>query len=162
MEKVNQWLALLANLGVLVGIGFLVFEIRQNTKAIHSQTRATLFAGAQEELWKNMEYPDVTLNFLTTDHKLTPEEKVRLDAWLTASMSARQFAWSEYINGNITQSQWDAEKQVILAILGSKRPRSWWKIIGVNMFQTEFATMTNQLIANQPESRFVESVLSIE
>lgn len=58
LDKLNSWLTLLANVGVLLGIIFLAYEIRQNTVSIQSQTRATLYAGAQEELWKNMEYPD--------------------------------------------------------------------------------------------------------
>ncbi len=162
VEKINHWLTLLANLGVLVGIGFLVYEIRQNTHAIQSQTRATLYTGAQEELWKNMEFPDVTLNFQTTDHKLSPEEKIRLDAWLTAAMMARQFAWSEYINGNLDQTQWNSEQQITLLVLGTKRNRWWWKNLGSKALNSEFVALTNQLIANQPESRFVENVLAIE
>ena len=90
LDNLNKWLTLVANLGVLAGIFFLAYEIRQNTDSLQSQTRATLFAGAQEELWKNMEYPDVTLNMLSTDHELSAEEKIRLDAWLTAAMRARE------------------------------------------------------------------------
>ena len=92
MEKLNQWLTLVANVGVLLGIAFLAFEVQQNTDALHSQTRATIFSGVQEELWKNMAYLDVTLNMLTTDHEPSPEEKVRFDAWMMASMKARELA----------------------------------------------------------------------
>ena len=41
-ERVNQWLALLANLGVLVGIAFLVLELRQNTDMMRAQSRADM------------------------------------------------------------------------------------------------------------------------
>ena len=34
LEKLNQWLATIANLGVLVGIIFLAIEIQQNTNAV--------------------------------------------------------------------------------------------------------------------------------
>lgn len=101
MDKLNQWLTLVANFAVLLGIAFLAFEVQQNTDALHSQTRATLFAGVQEELWKNMEFPDVTLNMQITDHELSPEEKVRFDAWMMAAMKARELAWLEYRSGNI-------------------------------------------------------------
>jgi len=36
MEKVNQWLSLAANLGVLAGIVFLGYEIQINTNAVQS------------------------------------------------------------------------------------------------------------------------------
>jgi hypothetical protein len=42
MEKLNQWLTLLANVGVIAGIAFLGFEIRQNTEMIESQTRDSI------------------------------------------------------------------------------------------------------------------------
>lgn len=38
LEKLNHWLTLLANVGVLAGIVFLALEIRQNTAATHSAT----------------------------------------------------------------------------------------------------------------------------
>ena len=37
-ERINQWIALLTNVGVLLGIFVLIFEIRQNTISIQNQT----------------------------------------------------------------------------------------------------------------------------
>jgi hypothetical protein len=42
MKKLNQWLTLLANIGVIAGIVFLGVEIRQNTEMIRSQTRDSI------------------------------------------------------------------------------------------------------------------------
>ena len=38
-DKLNQWLSLCANLGVLLGIIFLAVELNQNTSMMKSQTR---------------------------------------------------------------------------------------------------------------------------
>jgi len=38
-EKMNTWLTLITNFGVLVGIVFLAFEVQQNTKITKAQTR---------------------------------------------------------------------------------------------------------------------------
>jgi hypothetical protein len=160
MDRLNRWLTLLANLGVIVGILLLVYETRQNTEAINSQTRAAIYAGAQEELWKNMEYPDVTVNFQTTDHKLTVNEKVRLDAWLTASLRAREFAWLEYRSGNVDEGSWQAERQVIRFILGTRRLRAWWRDIARDAFHPEFAREVDALIEG-PEVDYAARVLAI-
>mgnify|MGYP001811658942 CR=1 FL=1 len=40
MEKANQWLGLLANLGVIAGIVFLAYEIQVNTDAVRSANYA--------------------------------------------------------------------------------------------------------------------------
>jgi len=161
LEELNKWLTLGANLGVLVGIAFLAYEISQNTEALYSQTRATIYMGAQEELWKNMEYPDVTLNFTTSDHELTPEEKIRLDAWLTASMQARQYAWLEYQSGNITESQWLNERAVIGIVLGTSRTRNWWFKLASTAYDSEFVTMVNEMIENQPEFDYSQKIQSV-
>ena len=42
MEKLNQWLTLLANVGVLVGIVFLAIEIRQNTNNLEMNRQIAL------------------------------------------------------------------------------------------------------------------------
>ena len=161
MDQLNKWLMLLANVGVVVGIGVLVYEIRQNTEAMYSQTRGTIYAGAQEELWKNIEYPDVTLNFRRTEHVMTPEEKVRLDAWLAASMRAREYAWMEYDSGNIDHEYWQAEQQVIQIVLGTDRTRTWWKDIARPAFYPEFANEVDKLI-DGPEFDYAGLVLSLE
>ena len=42
IEKINTWLTLLANVGVLIGIVFLALEIQQNTEIVKAQTRDTV------------------------------------------------------------------------------------------------------------------------
>ncbi len=162
VEKLNQWLTLLANVGVLLGIAFLAFEVQQNTTAIQSQTRATVFSGVQEELWKNMEYTDVTLNMLSSRQNLSPEEKVRFDAWMMASMKAREFAWLEFRSGNFDPIQWEQEQIVISLVLGCSRCRDWWKKLGRLGFNPEFVAITDNLIDGTPEVSWAERVLSIE
>lgn len=155
-------MSLIANISVIVGIAFLAYEINQNTDAIQSQTRASIFAGAQEELWKNMEYPDVTINLGSHDRELTADEKIRLDAWLTAALRAREFAWLEYENGNLDVDQWAAEQEVIRVILGSIRTRKWWSEIARPTFPERFASIVDELVLDRPAGDFVDKVLSIE
>ena len=42
MDNLNKWLTLLANVGVILGIVFLAFEIRLNTNMLQSQTLNSL------------------------------------------------------------------------------------------------------------------------
>ena len=48
LERLNQWLTLTANFGVIAGIVFLAFEIQQNSEAIKAQTYQSRTEGAQE------------------------------------------------------------------------------------------------------------------
>ena len=42
VERLNRWLTLLANVGVLAGIAFLVLELQQNTEMMRAQSRADM------------------------------------------------------------------------------------------------------------------------
>ena len=42
LHKINEWLSLVANLGVIAGILFLAVEIQQNTEMMQSQTRDSM------------------------------------------------------------------------------------------------------------------------
>ena len=145
-----------------MGIVFLAFEVQQNTSAIQSQTRATVFSGLQEELWKNMEYTDVTLNMLATERLLSPEEKIRFDAWMMAFMKAREFEWIEFESGNLNPGQWETTQQVIPLVLGCSRCRDWWNKAGRLAFSPELAAIADSLIDGTPEVSWAERVLSIE
>ena len=157
----NQWLSLTANVGVLIGIFILVYEIQQNTQAIQSEVRTALFTGAQEELWKNMEYPDVTLNFSQTERALSDAEKIRFDAWMTAAMRAREFAWLEYTSGNVDEEYWRAEEVVIALILGGSRSRYWWDNIASKAFHTEFVARVDEILLEQPTIDYAAEVLAM-
>ena len=161
IEDLNQWLTLAANVGVLVGIFVLIYEIQQNTEATRSQVRTAVLMGAQEELWKNMEYPDVTLNFSQTDRELSDEEKIRFDAWMTASMRAREFAWLEYTSGNIEDEHWQAEEVVIAIILGGSRSRYWWDNLGSKAFHVDFVDRVNAILLEHPRIDYAAEVLAI-
>lgn len=64
LKKLNIWLTLAANIGVLTGIIFLAIEIRQNSDAIRAQTRAQLAEEVTELFSVNMndqEYASVLM-----------------------------------------------------------------------------------------------------
>lgn len=147
---------------ILITLIYLSLQIRQNTNAIHSQSRADIYRGAQEELWRNIEYPDITINLIDPDREMSIEEKVRLDAWLAASMRAREFAWLQYQNGSIDELQWKSECEVVRVILGSKRSRAWWKSLGRLGFSEEFVLFVEELIANEPESEYFAGILNLK
>lgn len=63
-QKLNNWLTLAANVGVIAGIVFLAIEIRQNSDMIRAQTRTQLAEQVTELFSVNMNdkgYADVLL-----------------------------------------------------------------------------------------------------
>ncbi len=51
LKKLNQWLTLFANIGVLAGIIFLGFEIRQNTQIMKADAIQESTNIAREQLY---------------------------------------------------------------------------------------------------------------
>ena len=54
IQKLNQWLTLVANLGVIAGIVFLAVELRQNNEMMRAQTRSQLAEEVTELFTANM------------------------------------------------------------------------------------------------------------
>lgn len=102
MDKLNQWLTLVANVGVVVGIVFLAFEIRHNSNELATQIamnghqirtndigRTAMDGGLAHALVK-----------LRSDEQLTPTEEERLWAYF----SVRFVNWeSEYGLGSLAE-----------------------------------------------------------
>ncbi len=151
MDKLNQWLALLANFGVLVGIGFLAYEIRQNTQATHAQTREAVLAATQAELQAVRDDPNL-IHSIVKDGPLTADEQIKLYTWLVSALRVREFSWLQRQDGVIDESQWNSELAVTLAILQAPRVRQWWSSVGNKTVSEEFRNFIEEQIRDLPVS----------
>ena len=76
-------------------------------------------------------------------------------------MRAREYAWLEYQSGNIKESQWLGEREVIAIVLGTSRTRNWWFNLASPAYNSEFAQIVNELIENKPEFNYAQKVQSV-
>ena len=115
MDRLNQWLALAASLGVLVGIVFLIVEIQQNTTLM----KATAFQDRSNNLIElssmAVESPELLsaltkLNFpkglchpdRTQLDSLTPLESTALKYYIAANLFRIQNLEQQYARGLIS------------------------------------------------------------
>ena len=98
MGKLNQWLMLAANLGVLAGIFFLAFEIRQNSDALISASRQGLLESDLAILDNFYEHPEVYGTTFHPEARGNPEQ-LRLEIYFIGVMRTREFAWQQYRRG---------------------------------------------------------------
>lgn len=99
LQKLNSWLAFVANVGVISGIVFLAIEIRQNSDVIRAQTRAQLAEEVTELFSVNMndqDYADVLMRGNNVE-ELSPVEKYQY--------SRHRSAWIHYWNNVAYQYQ---------------------------------------------------------
>ena len=81
LDKVNKWLLLVANIGVLFGIVLLAYELRQNSLAVEAQTRSSIAGDTADALWRQIEHDglSVALRKLVRGEQLDADED-----WLLA------------------------------------------------------------------------------
>jgi hypothetical protein len=130
-------------IAVVITLVYLAIQIKQNTNALHGQSRQSLVSVAQAELFAMMEHPDIA--FSQFKENLTPEERMKLGAWLIALMRAREFAWLQYRSGVLDEIQWRTEARVIQIALAHRNCRGWWEAVGRHYFPTEFVNFVDEL-----------------
>ena len=104
LDKINQWLMVLTNLGVLIGIFFVGIEIRQNTQAQLAESRQQMMEADLGILSQFVEYPQIILN--TDASELDEIELARMQAYWLSMLRSREFGWFQYINGNMDEATW--------------------------------------------------------
>ena len=156
MDKLNQWMTLAANVGVLIGIFFLAYEIRQNTDAVHAQTREAILAAGQAELQAVRDDPNL-IDSIVREGPLTVDEQVKLYTWLVSALKVREFSWLQRESGVIDEAQWKSELAITQAILRAPRVRSWWDKVGHKTVSDEFREFVDSAIAELPASNGIYS-----
>jgi len=127
VDRLNQWLVLVANLGVVAGIVFLGFEIQQNSEAINAQTYQSRAEAAQE--WSSMvadsEHFAPLLAELgaglfprdpATLAELSPEDRIRLTAfhqWTRIQLDNQLY---QYEHGFIDEGFFNSATKPALAL----------------------------------------------
>lgn len=92
LERVNQWVALATNLGVIAGLVFPIIEIRQNTAALENQIDVAVFADAPIRLLA--ELPDLAELHVRSESEawesFSPGEQERLGALWALSIDSAE------------------------------------------------------------------------
>jgi len=100
-DTINQWLSLAANIGVLAGIIFLAIEVRQNSKNLAAQVRATFFSSVADTWRIPAENPELT-TVMARDAKneqLEQAESWQVQAFWTRVQMAIEWGYKELPSG---------------------------------------------------------------
>ena len=115
MDKLNQWLTLIANVGVLIGIGFVAYELQQNTTATQLETTSNFqnaFAEVELMIASNPEFANV-LTKGRNGQPLTDAEFVRLQAFYRTVLRAWQTNVTQYEAGGLSAEAFEGTKALM-------------------------------------------------
>ena len=109
--KVNSWLALLANLGVVVGLALLIYEVRESQKLAETEAtvgRLNQMQVAKLEFAMNEFLIPIKVKAKTEGvQSLSPVELVRLQEWEKSVRLRMRSQYIQYAQGYIDQSTAD-------------------------------------------------------
>lgn len=141
VEKLNHWLTLLANIGVLGGFIFLAVELQQNTQQLKLQSYQA-WQAANNDINMALTNPEVAA-IVSAGHgdpaNLTKDNYI---AYAHVHMSLMQMAQSThhlYQQGAIDEELWIAEMNRAAGMLkGSEGVRQWWEAGGKTQLAPSF------------------------
>ena len=128
MTKPNEWLTLLANVAVVVGIGLLVYEIRQNEQVLKDDTQLSLLALLHErDAWiLDPEFAAVVARAETPGADLGEVEFRQFTDWLSGKWNACEYIFERYGHEVASDSYWIGWKNGCVALLDSATARRAW------------------------------------
>ena len=146
-SKINDWLALVANVAVVGGILFLTIELRQNNALLRSESRQALIANDAMSLTTNVANTDVFARLVAGD-SLSAEDQLRLSFMFALDLRNREFEYFQYVNGLLDEETWSAYLSVIRINHSSELGRRWWDQIGRTFVDPEFADLVDRVLAD--------------
>ena len=128
-DRVTRLLTLVANIGVIVGIGFLVLEMRQNSAIATAQVRLEYSAG-----WRSVEvsrqdesFSKVLTKSFESPEELSLSEVVQLDAYYTGILDQMLSAQTARVTGLVDGPFSGIANTVGAIYFSDEFARSWWK-----------------------------------
>ena len=142
-NKINRWLTLTANLGVLVGIVFLAIEIRQNT-ASNQSAAYQAWVAANMELNSSVIPADAVgaiAKGMFDSRDLTEDTQMPFAMWHFSYYQQIQATNYLYRTGTIDRGLWEVEINRGAIHLQNHGVRQWWDAGGKNQLVPTFVQL---------------------
>jgi hypothetical protein len=128
LDKINQWLVLVSNLGVLAGIVFLAIEINQNTTVARSSTRqaiAEMVSSRPILAYTNTDAARLSLKVFT-DQPLTDVERIQaMSRWYSVMRDWENIHY-QYQSGMLTEDEWRGFRLNLKSLFDLPILREYW------------------------------------
>jgi hypothetical protein len=147
--KASAVAEILSSVAILITLVYLVVEIQQNSEATQADTRQAILDSDQQFLAFYVDSPE--LSDFQYKGDLSDEERIRLSYLLITFVRMRESNWLQYENETLDDVTWQAYRLSLIAVLSTPQTRAWWQNFGVErIFDSEFISLVDELLANQP------------
>jgi len=148
----------LGNLGELVAaiatvltLGYLAIQLRQNTRALRSQTfqqssmDMSLTANA---ISSDGELAEIVVKASNGIGVLSPEERVRFHFWMLVAIRRFEAIYVQGVYGSIDPIRIEGFERSIITLLSSGGPLEWWES-SKSAFSSDFVEYADEKIATK-------------
>jgi hypothetical protein len=140
-------------IAVVVTIGYLAVQIRQNTRSVRAATHHSGMRGASEIQNTFAQSGDLAQIFhrgMQDYEQLTAEERIRFDGATRSMFMYYEDTFFQFQHSTIDRHLWEARKRGIMTHLGRPGIASWWKRASRH-FSEPFVSFTDQLLQQDDE-----------
>ncbi len=149
-DKVNRWLTLGANIGVLIGIILLVVELDQNREMIRAQTRNDISQQLSNRLLIIASDSQVAsvMRRAEAGEELTADEEHQYFIYWVANMRDWENIHYQYRNGMFDDREFYAEKSTWQSLISRNKAfaRNW--CLTRQNYSPEYAAEINNMLAD--------------
>ena len=117
LDKLNKWLTLIANLGVLIGVFFLVVELRQSNSIANREAASEITSAGSKlnsGVVENPEFAMLRSKLRDADAELSPMEEEQALSWTLMQLNFYILVDNSYENGLIDESLYEIYQQASL------------------------------------------------
>ena len=143
-DRLNRWMTLGANIGVLAGILFLAFELQQNTVATQLEAASNFqntFSEIELFIAGNPEFAEL-LRKGRDGEEITPSDQLRLSTFYGNVLFSWQFTQSQHLSGALNSEIWEGNRVKWTRIISNDRGLfNHWQ-----MTKLEFSPVFNEMI----------------
>ena len=144
---------IVAAVAVVVTLGFLIFQIRQNTMALRQQSARESTSALQQVSVALMDPAiagSVCKPYVEAEPDLTTPELVQLEHFMLAYLLVFQQDYLDRRRGLQPSALWESRIPIIEAVFVSHWSRKWWQTNGRVFFTPAFQEVIDQMLSEQP------------
>ena len=150
-DRLNRWITLGANLGVLVGVFLLLVELRQNTESTELQAAQSYVAISHELDFRIVDDPSLIALFLNPPDERTPTDLQRLDRWYFGSLRTWENGFFLHRRGVLDSDLWSGQEAFMADLLKTSDGLRVYYQTNRNYFSESFVAFLDGLLEANEE-----------
>jgi hypothetical protein len=162
-DRLNHWLTLGANIGVMLGLVLVAFQFQQNTDAVRLQARLGASGSIQnaELSVAGDTLAEAWAKSALTPSKLSPSEIAQVWAYLSAGLTGVYQNWVAHDAGFTTTRDMESVVRAATGYLNYPFGLMYWNAVKHHFYDPEFVAIVDGALADLEPNSTLISFLSL-